>query len=56
MVWLELMGNIPCIISLKNEKNMEMTKTNHNSTQNRKENSTEIFHWITAGAGSNYGL
>jgi len=46
------MGNIPCIISLKNEKkkNMEMTKQNQNNTQNRKENSTEIFHCIAAGA------
>jgi hypothetical protein len=44
------MGNIPCIVFLKNEKNMEMTKTNHNNTQNRQENSTEIFHCIAAGA------
>ena len=43
------MGNIPCIVSLKNKK-MEMTETNSNNTQNRKENSTEIFHCIVAGA------
>ena len=29
---------------------MEMTKTNHNNTQNLKEYSTEIFHCIVAGA------
>lgn len=26
-----------------------MTKTNHNNTQNRKENSTEILHCLTGG-------
>jgi hypothetical protein len=29
---------------------MEMTKPNHNNTQNCKENSTEMFHCIAAGA------
>jgi len=44
------MGNIPCIVSLRNEKNMEITKTNKNNTQNRKQNSTEIFPCIAVGA------
>jgi hypothetical protein len=29
---------------------MEITEADHNNTQNRKENSTEIFYCIAAGA------